>query len=573
MPDVPAPADRVNILLVDDQPAKLLSYEVILRELGENLVMASSAREALEHLLKIDIAVILVDVHMPEMDGFELVELLRQHPRFEETAVIFVSGIHLTDLDRLRGYQVGAVDYVPVPVVPELLRAKVRVFAELYRKTRQLEKLNAELERRVAERTSALELANARLRESEAELQQSNEELERRVEERTREREAAKADLLQMQKLESLGQLTGGVAHDFNNLLMAMLGSLELLKKRVGEDEKARRLVDNAIQGAERGAALTQRMLAFARRQDLKPETVDVAPLIEGMTDLLRRSIGPNIEIETRFGPALKPALVDATQLELALLNLGLNARDAMPDGGRLRVCVENATAPRQGGAPDALGPGDYVRILVEDSGIGMDEATLARAVEPFFTTKGIGKGTGLGLSVVHGLVTQLGGAMAIRSRAGQGTTVELWLPVGKERPAMTEQPAPQAGEQRRCRVLLVEDDALIMMGTTDMLEDLGHEVLQASSAAEALDVLEKTTVDLMITDHAMPGMNGSELATRCRQRWSDLPIILATGYVDFPAQVSGTVKLTKPYRQAELAAQISALVPGAGGGAASLVA
>src|SRR5665213_1601839 len=221
--------EPVNILLVDDQPAKLLGYEVILSQLGENLIKAGSANEALEHLLKHDVAVVLIDVCMPDLDGFELAEMIRGHPRFQKTAIIFVSAVQVTDLDLLRGYAAGAVDYVPVPVIPDLLRAKVRVFAELYRKTRQLETLNAELERRVAERT--------------AELEQANTDLEQRVEDRTREREAALAQIHEMRKVESLGQLTGGVAHDFNNLLMAVLGNLELLEKYLPDDPKLRKLV------------------------------------------------------------------------------------------------------------------------------------------------------------------------------------------------------------------------------------------------------------------------------------------------------------------------------------------
>src|ERR1700729_2477642 len=277
--------NKVNILLVDDQPAKLLSYEVILEELGEKLIKACSAREALEQLLRNEIAVVLTDVSMPELDGFELAAMNREHPRFQRTAIIFVSAIHLTDPDRLRGYAAGAVDYLPVPLVPELMRAKVKVFPELYRKTRELELLNLELEQRVEARTAELALANAQL--------------EQRVEERTREREAALAQVHEMQKMESLGQLTGGVAHDFNNLLMVILGNLELLRKRVPNEARITRLIDGAMQGAERGATLTKRMLAFARRQELKPETLDVTRLFGSLEEMLRRTLGPSIEIST----------------------------------------------------------------------------------------------------------------------------------------------------------------------------------------------------------------------------------------------------------------------------------
>src|SRR4051812_23353290 len=321
--------EKVNILLVDDQPGKLLTYETILSELGENLIKAASANEALEQLLRNDVAVILVDVCMPELDGFELAAMIRDHPRFKKTAIIFVSAIQVTDLDLLRGYQAGAVDYVPVPVVPDLLRAKVRVFAELYRKTRQLEALNTELERRVEERTAELARANA--------------DLERRVEERTAEREAALAQVHEMQKVESLGQLTGGVAHDFNNLLMAVLGNLEILRKYLPEEEKLHKLIDGAIQASERGATLTKRMLAFARRQELRPETVAVPELVANMVEMLGRSLGPTIEISMEFESNVAPTRVDPNQLELAILNLALNARDAMPRGGQLTISARRA--------------------------------------------------------------------------------------------------------------------------------------------------------------------------------------------------------------------------------------
>jgi signal transduction histidine kinase len=540
--------EKADILLVDDQPAKLLSYEAILAELGENLIKAGSATEAFEQLLKRQIAVVLIDVCMPDLDGFQLAAMIREHPRFRTTAIIFVSAIQVTDLDLLRGYELGAVDYVPVPVVPEVLRAKVKVFAELYRKTRQLEQLNTELEMRVAERTAELARANA--------------ELERRVEERTREREAALAQVHEMQKLESLGQLTGGVAHDFNNLLMAVLGNLELVRKRLPDDPRLLRLVDGAIQGAERGAALTKRMLAFARRQELKPEAVDVANLVDSMIEMLRRSLGPTVQISTDFCADLAPIRVDPNQLELALLNLAVNARDAMPDGGDLAITGRRERIGN-GGQP-GLVAGDYVCVGVKDSGCGMDEATLKRATEPFFTTKGLGHGTGLGLSMVDGLVVQSGGAMRIGSRPGAGTTVELWLPVSEE--GAGDRPDPEASsradEMQSFRVLVVDDDPIVRAGTAALIEDLGHSAIEAGSASDALAVLRsQRAVDIVITDYAMPGMSGSELAARIDRIRSGLPVVIATGYADVASEALSLPRLVKPYRQQELAAMIKTLI------------
>ena len=695
--------DPVNILLVDDQPAKLLSYEVILSELGDNLIKAQSARQALEHLLKTEVAVVLIDVCMPELDGFELATMIRQHPRHQKTPIIFVSAIQITELDSLRGYEAGAVDYVPVPVVPAVLRAKVRIFAELYRKTRQLERLNAELEQRVAERTAALETSAARLRESEQRrslalaagrmgswewdlmtgrhvwdegqyrlfgldpselepdaamlaslihaadieqmrksaakaaatgeaydaefrivrpdgevrwcvatgaatldasgrpvrlsgvthditerkrseeaLQHLNEQLEQRIADRTRERETALAQLFEAQKIDTIGQLTGGVAHDFNNLLMVILGSLELLKKRLPQDDtRCHRLVDNAVLGAQRGAALTQRLLAFARRQDLKPEAVDVPKLIAGMEDLLERSLGPGILIGRVVPEHLAPVMVDANQLELAILNLSVNARDAMPLGGRLSIVArEKKILPGQADAPPELRPGDYVRIDIVDTGVGMDSETLARATEPFFTTKGPGKGTGLGLSMVHGLAAQSDGAMTVSSVVGKGTTISLWLPQTKRTAGMTLDGDRRLGQEAdvadraspELRVLVVDDDALVSAGTVAMLEDLGHDVVEASSGPQALDVLRDRgfNVDLVITDHAMPGMTGLDLARHIKSIYPAVAVILASGYAEIAdlTDQNALPRLAKPFRQDELAAAISvALARDAPGG------
>jgi signal transduction histidine kinase len=539
--------NQVNILLVDDQPAKLLSYEVILEELGENLIKAGSAREALEQLLRNEIAVILTDVSMPELDGFELAAMIREHPRFHRTAIIFVSAIHLTDPDRVRGYAAGAVDYLPVPLVPELMRAKVKVFAELYRKTRELESLNADLERRVDARTAELARANAQL--------------EQRVEERTREREAALAQVHEMQKMESLGQLTGGVAHDFNNLLMAVLGNLELLKKRMPDTPALKRLVDGAIAGAERGATLTKRMLAFARRQELKPATVQLSVLVKGVEDMLRRSLGPTVTIEVDVSESLPSVQIDPHQLELALLNLALNARDAMPNGGNLTIAADQNDSP--GGTAD-LPSGEYVCVVVIDTGSGMDELTLKRATEPFFTTKGLGRGTGLGLSTVHGMLAQSGGVMQITSHVGQGTSVQLWLPV--DRTGVT--PQRSVAEERAQamlpgRVMVVDDDPLVLSSTAAMLEDLGHAVIEASSAISALEILRADPkIDVIVTDQAMPMMSGTQLIGIIHQHWPWIPVILASGYAELLDTDQGPPqRLAKPYTQSEIAQCIATAI------------
>jgi signal transduction histidine kinase len=543
-----SPQQPVNILLVDDQPAKLLSYEVILSELGENLVKAASGREALEILLKQDIALVLIDVCMPDLDGFELARMIRDHPRFQQTAIMFVSAVSVTEFDLMKGYEHGAVDYMPVPIVPDLLRARVRIFIDLHRKTRALEGLNAELERRVEERTAAL-----------AEI---NQQLERRVEERTRERENAMAQIHEMQKMESLGQLTGGLAHDFNNLLMGILGCLTYLGKKLPEDEKSKRFLRAAQESAERGAALTKRLLAFARRQELHPETLDLGELIDGLGEMLRRSVGPTIAIDLDIASGLSLIRVDRNQLELALLNLTLNARDAMPDGGRIVISACDAD---MSATSVALQPGQYVQVAVRDDGHGMDEPTLKRCTEPFFTTKDRGKGTGLGLSSVHGMAVQSGGAIHITSAPEQGATVNLWFPVSTEARSVAAAAAVRAelAQTARLSVLVVDDEALVGHVTATMIEDLGHDAFWVPSGTEALEVVRSNRpIDLVITDHAMPGMTGGALAESIHKLLPAMPIILATGFADLPGSYAQNLpRLSKPYGPDDLARALEGIV------------
>ena len=375
----------------------------------------------------------------------------------------------------------------------------------------------------------------------------------------------AREALFQSQKMDAIGQLTGGVAHDFNNLLMAVLGSLELLRKRLPADPKMTRLIDNAIQGAQRGTALTQRMLAFARRQELKPAQIDVADLVSGMTDLLHSSLGAIAQIQTDIPRGLRKVLVDPNQLELAILNLAVNARDAMPDGGSIFIA---AREEKVANAAD-LKAGRYVCLSVTDEGCGMDEATQQRALEPFFTTKGVGKGTGLGLSMVHGMLDQSGGKLVLKSRKDEGTTVELWLPVATTGSGHVPEEEPDLSELDRrdgpLVILAVDDDPLVLLNTAAMLEDLGHTVLEATSGKEALDIIRRDGgVDLVITDQAMPHMTGSDLAAAIRDERPDLPIILATGYAELPPGADkGLPKLSKPFRQQQLAdAIVKVLAP-----------
>jgi PAS domain S-box-containing protein len=380
----------------------------------------------------------------------------------------------------------------------------------------------------------------------------------RDVSERRRAQEAlerTREALVMSQKMETIGQLSGGVAHDFNNLLAAVLGSLELLKKRLQTDDpKILRLVENAMQGALRGASLTQRMLAFARKQDLRPTVVDVPELVRGMTSLLKFEAG--IRVETRFPMGLPKVKVDSNQLELAILNLAVNARDAMPNGGIITIA---AREERDGNGGAAEG---YVALSVSDTGCGMDEGTLNHAQEPFFTTKGVGKGTGLGLSMVHGLAEQSGGKLILKSRPGEGTTAEIWLPVAEHVAApapRAEAPAPMPRTSRRLSVLVVDDDLLVLENTAAMLEDLGHTVVEARSGEEALALLRRTrTVDLVVTDYAMPGMTGLQLADMVAAERPGTVLLLSTGYAELPGGARSSLpRISKPFDQAALAKAI----------------
>jgi signal transduction histidine kinase len=370
----------------------------------------------------------------------------------------------------------------------------------------------------------------------------------------------AREQLHEMQKLDMIGQLTGNVAHDFNNLLTPIVGTLELLRRSV-PDERGQRLTSAALQAADRARTLVQRLLAFARRQHLQARPVAIDRLIGDLADLIKRSVGPTVRLETEIAAGLPAAQIDPNQLELALLNLAVNARDAMPEGGTLRITADrdNVTGHPQ------LQSGDYIRISVIDSGLGMDPETLRRAVEPFFTTKGAEKGTGLGLSMVHGLAAQSGGDFALTSSPGKGTTATIWLPVSTEPDAQrnVERTNVHAVAEQTGTILLVDDEPLVRAATAGMLQDAGFTVFEAESGAKAVDLVSQgVKFDALVTDYAMPGMSGVKLARWLRERDPELPVLLITGYASVEdTDAGGLPRLSKPFRQQELAASLADLL------------
>ncbi|MDB5369588.1 MAG: hybrid sensor histidine kinase/response regulator [Roseomonas sp.] len=367
--------------------------------------------------------------------------------------------------------------------------------------------------------------------------------------------------LRQAEKMQALGTMAGGVAHDFNNLLTAILGSLDLILHAGTRDARQDMLLRTAIAAAERGSSLTRRLLSFSRKRELHLRPCDVNRLVHDMDTLLTRSLGDAVTVEHALDPALWPAIADAEQFGLALLNLCINSRDAMPDGGVITLSTRNATLA-EAEVPD-LAHGDYVVLGVADTGDGMSPDIMAKAFEPFFTTKDIGKGTGLGLSMVYGLARQSGGTVTLASKPGQGTLVELYLPRSERAWAATRSAdGEHAATATAARVLVVDDDASVRGITTTFLNDLGHQTLEAANATTALALLEAgERIDLLVTDYAMPGMTGTELARDVRARWPGLPVLLLTGYAD-PTHISPDYPLLrKPFRQTDLARQLAALL------------
>jgi signal transduction histidine kinase len=659
--------ERPRVLVVDDDERNLLAIRNVLEDIGE-IVVAKSGEEALRHLLKGEFAVILLDVYMPGLDGYETAQMIRSREQTKRIPIVFLSAVNKETEHLIRGYSMGAVDYVFKPVDPVVLQSKVAVFVDLFAMTKEIQRkarqeqdlldanlrANAELlrverELRLAEQRQGaiiqslpiilyLEELDAsprvpkfvsgnfsaltgfefeqiqaspglwieRLHPDDRERvlaalagrpagrslsveyrwrcadDQYRHFLDQAVllrDDRGRpieyagtlldvtDRKELESQLIQARKLDAIGKLTGGIAHDFNNLLAAVLGGLGLIERRLPLDENQLKVLNMTRRAAEQGSELVGRLLAFARRQQLEPACIDLDSLSTTVTDLLAHTLGGLVELEWRIDADAGCAFADQSQLELALMNLIINARDAMPDGGTISVRAENRTAAAD---PEAgLAAGDYVVLTVSDAGCGISPEILEQVMEPFFTTKDVGKGTGLGLSMVYGFAKQSGGAFRISSTVGVGTRAEIWLPRAEDQVAGQAEPAERtsvATDVHALRILLVDDHEGVRTTTTAMLEDLGHEVVEAADGPEVLALLRAApdSCDLLITDYAMPHVSGAEVIRQARELRPGLPAVIITGYADagsIAKRPDDVLVLAKPFTGDQISAVIRTVV------------
>jgi len=670
VPAEPAAQERARVLVVDDDEHNLLAIRTVLEDLAD-VEVASSGDEALRHLLKGEFAVILLDVYMPGLDGYETAQIIRAREQTKRIPIVFLSAVNKEKEHLMRGYSMGAVDYVFKPVEPVVLRSKVAVFVDLFAMTREIrrkaeqeqqlldanlranaERLRVEQELRVAEQRQAaiiqslpiilyLEAVDAAERvpqfvggdfiavtgfafeavEAHPTLwvERLHPDDRDRVLDALRERRRSGAmaieyrwqcadgqykhfldqavllrgadgapdqyagtlldvterrdlenELLQARKMDAIGKLTGGIAHDFNNLLAAVLGGIGLIERRVPLDDEQRKIIGMTRGAAEQGSELVGRLLAFARRQQLRPAEVDIGNLSATITELLAHTLGGLVELDWRTDADIGCAFADSAQLELALMNLIINARDAMPDGGKITVSGGNARA--EAGNSLGLPAGDYVRLAVVDRGSGIPADMLEQVTEPFFTTKDVGKGTGLGLSMVYGFARQSGGAIDILSKVGEGTRVEIWLPrapapAGKGA-AQPAPPAAAAFDMPPLRILLVDDHEAVRETTAGMLSDMGHRVHAAADGPAMLEKLRQAPADhdLIITDYAMPLMSGGDMLRQARKIRPDIPAIIISGYADSQSMArkpSEIVVLTKPFTADQIGAAICSVFRG----------
>jgi DNA-binding response OmpR family regulator len=547
---------KKKVLAVDDSETYLHEVADALSEDGYEVILARSGEEALE-LLSIDgVDCVLLDVMMPGMDGQQACRLVKSAPATRETPVIMLTA-HEDQDAIIQGLNAGADDYVVKSSDFQVLRA--RVLAQVRRK--QFEDENRYIRDQMRQRE--LEAAEARAARELAETRAALvDDLERKIGDRTKEltdansklmaeiaqREKAEAALVQAQKMEAVGHLTGGIAHDFNNLLTAVVGSLDLIRS-TAEDTRVLWLADNAFKAADRGSKLTDQLLAFSRKQRLEARPLDVNSVITGMRELLNQSLGASFTLKIDLDASLGHALADLNQLELAILNLVINSRDAMPEGGIIALATGPADEP------------GYVQIDVSDTGFGMPADIVARAFDPFFTTKPPGKGTGLGLSQVYGVAKQLGGDVRIVSAVGKGTTVSIMLPISDGEAEVETTRATQIIRASNSEtILIIEDDNEVRRMVSTFLADQGYRVLAANTGVGGLDSFREKNPDLLILDFSMPDMNGGDVARAVRRHRPDARILFMSGYADsaaLEAAVSDASLIRKPFRPTELAAAV----------------
>jgi DNA-binding response OmpR family regulator/two-component sensor histidine kinase len=529
------------ILNVDDREVARYAKTRSLRACGFEVVEAQNGSEALQKVAELKPAIVVLDVKLPDINGHEVCAVIKE--KWPRIKVLQTSATYTTGDDRSRGLEGGADGYLIQPIEPRELVAAVRALLRLTDAEDELRRLNETLELRVQERTRELAAANERLTQ---EIGQ---------------RRKAESALVQAQKMEAIGHLTGGIAHDFNNLLTAVVGNLDQIRKRVS-DPKIARLAERAFLAAERGSKLTAQLLAFSRTQKLSLQPVDLTQLFDGIEDLLQQSLGPTIDLVTTLAPHLPHVLADTNQLELAILNLAINSRDAMPSGtGRIVIDARSVTLDSY---LNEIPPGQYVQITVKDDGSGMEPDVLAQAIDPFFTTKPAGKGTGLGLSQVYGIARQAGGTLLIESAVGKGTTVTMVLRLSTGLAAGPTVDAVSASQRNSETVLIVDDDEDVRALVQDFLNEIGYCTHVAANGEAALALLEEIRPDLVLADFAMPGSNGAEVARAMRQQLPDLPILFVSGHADtaaVEAAVGHAPLLRKPFLPGELAASIRSLL------------
>jgi len=580
-----------RILIVEDSPTQAAQLQFILEAEHIDVDAAPDAEAGMVMFEAGHYDMVISDIMMPGLSGYDLCHRIKHHRTKRDTPVILLSTLS-DPMDIIRGLECEADNFITKPYEADQLIARVRtVLAN--RQMRSAGKLsfgveivflgkkfliNSEKEQildlliatfeDIVRTNLGLQASKAQLAAAKLELETYAQELEHRVQDRTAELVAQQEQLHQAQKMEAVGQLTGGLAHDFNNLLMIIIANLDLLDTMLKGQPAAQKLVNAAIGASLRGAELTKQLLAFSRRQQLQPQPIDMNQLVSATAELLRRTLGEAIEIRTAFGQDVWTAEADPSQVESALVNLSINARDAMPAGGRLTIETANVTLDDAYAAdnPDAV-PGDYVMLAVTDTGTGMPPEVVKRVFEPFFTTKAVGKGTGLGLSMVYGFAKQSGGHVKIYSEPGHGTTLRLYLP--KARDQQASEPLPDLGDGGSIQgndeiILVVEDNEDVRAVTARQLGILGYQVMLAETAAEAMAILQRgARVDVMFTDVVMPGgASGFDLAEQARALRPDLGILFTSGFTEVSLRNNAALEqsaglLSKPYRLEALARKI----------------